>query len=122
MQIRVVRRLNTKTLTRKPTLKSRRRLDVGQVCSYGNSLSLKMRWNRRSNCKSSSSLKEMTMLTFRHTIPCMRTRAGELGKCTPAQKENYAAHEKGTHHPNQHETFGWVHQNEYELCEQMICK
>jgi hypothetical protein len=63
MKSGVIRRLATKTLKRNTTPKDRRRLNINQISGSRNSLSPKVRWIRGGNYKSTSSLKQMAMLS-----------------------------------------------------------
>jgi hypothetical protein len=53
-------------------------LDVNQISGSRNSLSPKARWNRGGNHKSTSSLKQMTMLTLSNLILSMSTKTRKL--------------------------------------------
>jgi hypothetical protein len=78
MKAGVIGCLATKMLKRNTTLKGRRRLNVNQISDSRNSLSPKVRWNRGDNHKSTSNLKQTTMLVLSNLILSMSTRARKL--------------------------------------------
>jgi hypothetical protein len=78
MKTEVIGRLAIKTLKMNTTLKGRRRMNVNQISGSRNSLSLKVRWNRGDNHKSTSNLKQMMMLALSNPILSMSTWARKL--------------------------------------------
>jgi hypothetical protein len=74
----VIGRLATKALKRNTTLKGPRMLNVNQISGSKKRLSPKVRWNRGGNHKSTSSLKQMTMLVLSNPILSMSTQARKL--------------------------------------------
>jgi hypothetical protein len=81
-----IEHLATKTLKMNTTLKGRRRLNVNQISGSRNRLSPKVRCNRGDNHKSTTSLKQMTMLALSNPILSMSTRARKLSWSTLLSK------------------------------------
>jgi hypothetical protein len=69
-------------LTRTLALKTRRRLNVYEIHSRGNSFSPEMSRNKRRNHKSTSCFNYMAMLALSNTILDMSTRIRQLGEST----------------------------------------